>query len=125
MLRANTFCTYKACNKGNPQARCRGQYKFLSEALDAGFKWADEELKQKKNGIHPNFQNCIQLSPSRVPSECPFPSSPHNCTRTIIKYVFVKNYNQYLRLAVTMPRSLKNEKHNSLPLKVMHYWMWI
>eukprot|EP00957_Ditylum_brightwellii_P089225 6794934-Ditylum_brightwellii.AAC.1 len=69
MLRANVFCTYKACNRGNPQARRRGQYKFLSEALDDGFKWEVEELKQKKNGIHPDTQNCIQLSPSRVPSE--------------------------------------------------------
>eukprot|EP00957_Ditylum_brightwellii_P175651 13374169-Ditylum_brightwellii.AAC.1 len=37
------------------------------------------------------------------------PSSPQNCTNTIIEYVFVKNCNQYLRLALTMPRSLKNE----------------
>eukprot|EP00957_Ditylum_brightwellii_P016109 1213089-Ditylum_brightwellii.AAC.1 len=35
------------------------------------------------------------------------PSSPQNYTRTIIKYVFVKNCNQYLRLALTMPRSFK------------------
>eukprot|EP00957_Ditylum_brightwellii_P207334 15352503-Ditylum_brightwellii.AAC.1 len=42
---------------------------YLQEALDVGFKWAVKELKQKKNGIHTNIQNCIQLSPSRVPSE--------------------------------------------------------
>eukprot|EP00957_Ditylum_brightwellii_P145635 11088763-Ditylum_brightwellii.AAC.1 len=24
MLRANTFCTYKACNRGNSQVRCHG-----------------------------------------------------------------------------------------------------
>eukprot|EP00957_Ditylum_brightwellii_P111645 8516127-Ditylum_brightwellii.AAC.1 len=42
MLRANAFCTYNACNRGNPQVRCHGQYKFLSEALDDGFKWAVE-----------------------------------------------------------------------------------
>eukprot|EP00957_Ditylum_brightwellii_P042257 3200755-Ditylum_brightwellii.AAC.1 len=36
MLRANSFCTYKACNRGNRQVRCHGQYKFLSEALDDG-----------------------------------------------------------------------------------------
>eukprot|EP00957_Ditylum_brightwellii_P070870 5385885-Ditylum_brightwellii.AAC.1 len=59
MLRENEFCTYKACNKGNPQVRYCGQYKILSEALDDGFKWAVEELKQKNNGIHPNIQNCI------------------------------------------------------------------
>eukprot|EP00957_Ditylum_brightwellii_P073876 5613256-Ditylum_brightwellii.AAC.1 len=69
MLRANAFCTYMACNRENPQVRHLGQYKFLSEALDDGFKWAVEELKQNKNGIHPNIQNDIQLSPSRVPSE--------------------------------------------------------
>eukprot|EP00957_Ditylum_brightwellii_P147227 11210860-Ditylum_brightwellii.AAC.1 len=69
MLRANAFCTYKACNRGNPQVRHHGQYKILSEALDDGFKRAIEELKQKKNGIHPYIQNCIQLSPSRVLSE--------------------------------------------------------
>eukprot|EP00957_Ditylum_brightwellii_P200013 15247595-Ditylum_brightwellii.AAC.1 len=34
MLRANALCTYKACNRGNPQVRHHGQYKFLSEALD-------------------------------------------------------------------------------------------
>eukprot|EP00957_Ditylum_brightwellii_P034183 2590329-Ditylum_brightwellii.AAC.1 len=48
MLGANIFCTYKACNRGNPQVRHRGQYMFLSEALDDGFKWAVKELKQKK-----------------------------------------------------------------------------
>eukprot|EP00957_Ditylum_brightwellii_P090608 6900489-Ditylum_brightwellii.AAC.1 len=63
MLRANAFCTYKACNKGTSQVRCRDQYKFLSEALDEGFKQAVEELKQKKNGIHHDIQYCIQLSP--------------------------------------------------------------
>eukprot|EP00957_Ditylum_brightwellii_P048187 3657670-Ditylum_brightwellii.AAC.1 len=63
MLRANAFCTYNACNRGNLQVRRRGQNKFLSEVLDDGFKWAVEELKQKK------MQKCIQLSPSRVPSE--------------------------------------------------------
>jgi hypothetical protein len=38
MLRANAFCTYKACNRGNPQVRYHGQYKFLSKTLDDGFK---------------------------------------------------------------------------------------
>eukprot|EP00957_Ditylum_brightwellii_P043155 3270228-Ditylum_brightwellii.AAC.1 len=38
MLRANALCTYNACNRGNSQIRCRGWYKFLSEALDDGFK---------------------------------------------------------------------------------------
>eukprot|EP00957_Ditylum_brightwellii_P087666 6675778-Ditylum_brightwellii.AAC.1 len=36
------------------------------------------------------------------------PSSPQNSTRIIIKYIFAKNCNQYLRLALTMPRLLKN-----------------
>eukprot|EP00957_Ditylum_brightwellii_P150239 11441184-Ditylum_brightwellii.AAC.1 len=48
MLRANAFSTYKACNKGNPQVIHHAQYKFLLEVFDDGFKWAVEELKQKK-----------------------------------------------------------------------------
>eukprot|EP00957_Ditylum_brightwellii_P055275 4189728-Ditylum_brightwellii.AAC.1 len=36
---------------------------FKSDAV------AVQELKQKKNGINPNILNCIQLPPSRAPSE--------------------------------------------------------
>eukprot|EP00957_Ditylum_brightwellii_P131183 10005779-Ditylum_brightwellii.AAC.1 len=42
MLRANGFCSYKACNRGNPQVRQCSQYMFLSEALNDDFKWAVE-----------------------------------------------------------------------------------
>eukprot|EP00957_Ditylum_brightwellii_P056731 4299111-Ditylum_brightwellii.AAC.1 len=42
MLRANALCTYKACNRGNLQVRHCSQYKFLSKALDDGFKWVVE-----------------------------------------------------------------------------------